>query len=277
MSVNEVVAGRHTKRRLDRKHTHQRRYVIEAVGQGIAMNELLASVPPNVIIDTKILIIVDVSLEETDNPTHYFGEVSWATKDHPKTRRSADGGQPNETNDSEQQFSVGGGSQHIQEALTQAKFGDNAPAIGNSINVGNDGAVGGVDIVTPALTFSKTHYLPNEHVTDDWIRGLRKVVGRLNDAVFLGYKVGELLLLSANGSQRGAEDWQVTFEYSGGENLTDKTVAGITGVIKNAHDYLWVLYEQSEDATNKKMVPAAIGVFVATVYKSADFAGKLGV
>jgi len=276
MTVSELIGARTTSRRVDQKHTHIRRYLVEAPEHGAAMGEMLTFAPPEVVVFFKILIVVDSSMEETDNPSIFFGEVQWATIDHTKTKHAnATGtgysGTPNETGDSEQSFSIGGGTQHVQEAISQKAYPAAAPDVLNAINVANDGIVEGVDIITPQMTFTKTHYLPVKKVTADYIKSLGRTVGKTNDAEHLGFDKATLLLLSATGRQRGAGDWAVTFDYAAGENKTGQTVAGFGDITKNAHDYLWVLYEQSEDAVAKKMVPKAVGVYVATVYEATSF------
>lgn len=272
MPAYEVAKSRHTTRRLDKKHTHSRTYVVNNPTSAGAMADAISAAPPEVIIDSKYLRITDIDTEETDHPDWFMASVSWATKD---SRQSKEATQPTETNDYEESFTIGGGTEQIQEAFSQTKYGDNSADLGNSINVGDDGSVSGIDIVIPLMTFTSVHYLPDTVVDETYILNLRDAVGKTNSDTFRGYTAGELLLLSASGSKRGEEDWQITFDFSAGKNRTGLTVAGITGVTKNAHDYLWVQYEQEQEDTAKRMKPAAVGVYVAVVYEAAAFGTTL--
>jgi len=239
-----------------------------------AISDVIAIAPPVVLVDGKSLRIVDVTVRETVNSSMRFASVNWATADSPQTKREA---QPTETNDHEQSFSIGGGTQRVQEALSQLKYPAAAPDLGNAVNVQEDGSVEGVDILVPTLSFRRTYYLPTSVVTDSYARGLRDAVGKTNNASFLNFDVGELLLLSANGTQRGQADWAVSFEWLAGKNQSDLAVAGIEDINKGAHEFLWILYEQEQEDTAKKMKPVVIGVYVAVVYGQVHYPTILGI
>lgn len=272
MVARELNESRETERRLDKKHTHRRRYSSDAPNGAAAMSDVIAAAPPIVLVDNKELRLVGIRTFESPNSSMRFATADWATKDSQQTKEVT---QPTETNDYEESFSVGGGSQTVQEAQSQVKYPSTATDFGNAINVQDDGSVLGVDIITPMLTFTRVHYLPDSVVTPAYTKGLIDAVGHTNSDLFLTYGPGELLLLSASGSKRGEDDWAVTFEFLAGYNDTGMTVAGVSGISKKAHDYLWVGYEPGTDDTAKKMKPTGIGVYVATVYKTAAFGTTL--
>ena len=51
------------------------------------------------------------------------------------------------------------------------------------------------------------------------------------------------------------------------------TVGSITGISKKGWEYLWVLYEEAEDATAKALVKVPVAVYIERVYEEGDFAG----
>ena len=162
MPAYEVAKSRHTTRRLDKKHTHSRTYVVNNPTSAGAMADAISAAPPEVIIDSKYLRITDIDTEETDHPDWFMASVSWATKD---SRQSKEATQPTETNDYEESFTIGGGTEQIQEAFSQTKYGDNSADLGNSINVGDDGSVSGIDIVVPLMTFTSVIISPIPSLT----------------------------------------------------------------------------------------------------------------
>lgn len=272
MTAQERLASRETNRRLDKKHTHRRHYLSDSGTEAGAVADVIAIAPPTVLVDGKTLRIIDIRSKETDNSNMRLAVASWATKDSPESKEAA---QPTETNDTEDSFTIGGGTQHVQEAISQQKFGANAADFGTSINVEDDGSVSGVDIVIPSMTRTLTGFLPDSVVTPAYQLALRDAVGKTNSDAYLGYAVGELLLQSVQGRKRGEEDWRMQFDFDVGKNQTGKTVAGISGINKKAHEYLWVAYEQDEEATAKRMKPTATGVYVATVYETVAMGATL--
>jgi len=50
----------------------------------------------------------------------------------------------------------------------------------------------------------------------------------------------------------------------------------IVGIAKGGWQYLWVLYEDEEDADAKRMVKRPAAVYVEQVYREGDF-GELGI
>lgn len=178
-------------------------------------------------------------------------------------------------------FDATGGTARITECPAglggQATFGADAPDADSQINI-VDGKPEGVDIVIPQLTLTINQKFAGATLTLSWVKSFANMVGKTNDATFLGFAAGELLLLGGQGTQPVAYnddgstafgERDLTFQFAYSENRTGLAFGGITGVDKNGHDYIWFAYEVTENADSLK--GKLLGVYVATVYEEADF------
>ena len=86
-----------------------------------------------------------------------------------------------------------------------------------------------------------------------------------------GFAAGEVLFLGASGSQRGEDDWEITFRFAASPNVTGLTIGDIEGIDKKGWEYLWVRYADAED--EKVLVKQPIAVYVERVYDEGNFAG----
>lgn len=181
---------------------------------------------------------------------------------------------PPETGDSSYQFDTTGGTLHITQSLqTMARYappGKTAPNYFGAIGVSGDN-VEGVDITIPVNSFSETHYLPVSFVTEAYKTTVEYLTGTVNAMPFRGKAAGEVLFLGASGSQRGQEDWEITFKFSVSRNRTGITIGDITGIAKMGWDYLWVKYEDAEDAAAGALIKKPVAVYVEKVYPDGDF------
>jgi len=178
-----------------------------------------------------------------------------------------------ETGESSYQFETGGGTQHITQSLGTSRYapdGQTPADFKGAIGATAD-SVEGVDITVPQYSFSETHYLPMEVVTAGFKAALFALTGRVNAATFRGFAAGEVIFLGATGAKRGEEDWEITYRFAASPNVTDLTVGDITGIAKGGWQYMWVLYEDQDDTTAKKLVKRPVSVYVETVYYSGDF------
>jgi hypothetical protein len=180
--------------------------------------------------------------------------------------------EPKDTNDSSFSFDTGGGTTHITQSLeTKGKYappGKNAPDFQGAIGVTTD-SVEGTDITIPIYSFTETHYLPVAVVTGAYKAALFFLTGKVNNAVFKGFAPGEVLFMGASGSQRGEEDWEITFRFAASPNVTNLSVGPITGIDKKGWEYLWVRYADAED--EKVLVKQPIAAYVEKVYDQGDF------
>ncbi|HZT82275.1 MAG TPA: hypothetical protein VFA26_18755 [Gemmataceae bacterium] len=180
--------------------------------------------------------------------------------------------EPKEPGESSFSFDTGGGTTHITQSLatvnSYAPAGETPPDFKGAIGVNND-SVEGTDITIPVYNFKETHYIPVALVTPAYKATLFYFTGKVNAFPFKGFAPGEVLFQGASGSQRGQEDWEITFSFAASPNVTGLTVGDITGIDKKGWEYLWVRYQDAEDADVLVKQPAA--VYVEQVYPYGDF------
>jgi hypothetical protein len=179
-----------------------------------------------------------------------------------------------ETGQSTFSFETGGGTQKITQSLgtrSYAPAGQTAPDFGGAIGVTENG-VDGVDITVPTFNFSETHYIAAENVTEAYKLLLYAATGRVNSQPWRGYAAGEVLFLGASGSERSAADWEITFKFAASPNVANLVIGDITGITKYGWEYLWVRYEDTEDAAAKCLVKKPKAVYVEQTYKTVNFA-----
>jgi len=178
-------------------------------------------------------------------------------------------------------FDTGGGSQHVTNGLaTVSKTpapGKTAPDFKGAIGVTPDN-VEGVDITTPVFNFELTKYL--DSVTTAYLGDVYALTGKVNNAqvvltvngATLTFAAGELLFLGASGGKTvGKGQWEVTYRFAASPNRTNIAVGDITVPAKKGWEYLWVRYEDAEDAAAKALVKRPLAAYVEQVYETGDF------
>lgn len=135
--------------------------------------------------------------------------------------------------------------------------------------------VEGVDIYFPSLKWSEVHVFDATFVTPAYVKTLASLTATVNNAPFRNFAAGEALFLGAQGQSQKEGVVPITFSFEASQNVTNITVAGISGVNKGGWDYLWVAYEDKVDetVTPAKKYTEAFGVYVEQVYKHADWSG----
>ena len=120
-------------------------------------------------------------------------------------------------------FDTAGGTQHI----VQARATLFSAGIDNNSASDHHGAIGvtkngieGVDITVPVFSFSETHYITADLMTDAYKGVLYFLTGKTNNAPFKGCNAGECLFMGASGSLRGDGRWEVQFKFAGSPNKT---------------------------------------------------------
>jgi hypothetical protein len=178
------------------------------------------------------------------------------------------------TAEAKYQFDTGGGTQHITQSIANigmyAPSGETAPDFEGAIGVSND-SVDGVDITAPIFHFSETHYKNNSEVTQAYKLILFDLTGKVNDAAFKGFAIGEVLFLGASGSKTGTDNWEITYNFAASKNADDIEIGAITVTTKKGWEYLWIRYADAEDATAKRVVKRPIAAYVEKVYEEGDF------
>lgn len=185
------------------------------------------------------------------------------------------------TNESVFSFDTTGGTAHITQSLATIATYPNpsqwliAPNFKGAIGVTPDG-VEGIDIAVPVYKFAETHYLPTSIVTPQYKALLSWLTGRVNTIAFKGFQGGEVQFLGAQGSIRGAGDWEIAYSFAASPNVTGLTVGPITGINKKGWEYLWVRYVDAEDDTAKALVKVPAAAYVEQVLPTADL-NQLGI
>jgi hypothetical protein len=184
-----------------------------------------------------------------------------------------------EVGESSFSFETRGGTQHITQSLatiaSYAPAGETAPDFKGAIGVQSDG-IEGVDITVPVFTFSETHHLAPGSVDNAYKSTLFSLTGKTNNAPFKGLDTGEGLFLGAAGTRRGNNPWEISFAFAGSPNVTGLTVGEITDIAKKGFEYLWIRYQEAEDATAKMLVAKPVAAYVEKVYREGDFS-QLGI
>ena len=129
----------------------------------------------------------------------------------------------------------------------------------------------GVDIYEPTYEESKTVWGPTEALTDQYRNTIKRLVGCTNNAPFMGWATGEVLLKGVSGTRRGADDSELTFRWGVRHNQTDLEVEGVTGIGKQGWQYLWPRTQMVRQ-TNGPAASQVTHVCVATVFRSGNFA-----
>ena len=179
-----------------------------------------------------------------------------------------------------------GGMVHLTNSIaTSGSYvaaGD-APDYKTAIGVTPDG-VNGVDVVAPVFNFSVMKVFSSGSLPD--LGDLYALTGKTNNAEFtvtdsesglsITLATGECLFRGGSfGRQRTDGGIEFTYQFSASPNKTGLSVGDITAIAKKGWEYLWVRYDDREDATAKALVKQPTAVYIEQVYFSGDF-GDLG-
>lgn len=172
-------------------------------------------------------------------------------------------------------FEIGGATQHITQSISTvasyAAGGGTAPDFKGAINV-SGGEAKGVDIHASAYAFTLRKTMPAADITDTYKGNVLSVHRKVNNGTFHGHAAGECLFIGATGTPNADGAYNMEFRFIGSGNKTGLSVGTITGIDKKGWEYLWVLYEDKDDTTAKKLVKQPIAAYVEQVYESANFA-----
>jgi hypothetical protein len=212
----------------------------------------------------QVLVPVSLSVDQFDNDGHYV-VITYGPRKYP------------ETGDSSYSFDTGGGTQHITQSLNTIQrvgvggSGVDVPDFKGAIGVHGDN-IEGVDIPSPKYHFTETHYIAVASVTDAYKDKLKALTGRVNNATFRNSDAGEVLFLGAAGSQRGEDDWEITFRFAVSDNETGLTVGDISGINKKGWEYLWIVYEDVHSTAPEFIVKVPLYAYVEQVHYEGNFA-----
>lgn len=182
--------------------------------------------------------------------------------------------QVSQPGDSASSFEIGVSPQHITQSRSTisatAPAGETAPDFDGAIGVTHD-SVEGVDIDSPTYTFTERRTVSAATVTNAYKYQIFDLVGKINDALFFGLAAGECLFLGASGQENADGDYDIDFRFAGSKNAVNIVIGDITVPAKGGWEYLWVLYEDQEDATAKRIVKRPIAAYVEQVRESGNF------
>ncbi len=151
----------------------------------------------------------------------------------------------------------------------------------NAINVEEDGAINGTDIIVPALSFELNVTKGSTFVTNAYIQSLMRIVGRVNTDTYRDFQPGTLLLNKVTGIRRPeARDengyvWDLQTGFAASENETDLQVGGITGIQKKGWEFMWVHFRSKQTTVDSVNYTTKypVCVYVEEVYKKAAYSG----
>ena len=169
-------------------------------------------------------------------------------------------------------FDTTGGQQHVTQSLsTVGVYQENSPNMGGAIGYDGD-QVNGVDIITPAYTFTEQHTFSKTAVNDRFRRTLADLTGCVNNRKFRGFEAGEVLFKGAAGSMMtidGQTKWQLMFHFARSPNRHHFYVGDILVQEKIGWDYLWVLYGDRIDSN--QLIKHPRSVYIERMYPFGNF------
>lgn len=170
-----------------------------------------------------------------------------------------------------------GSSTSVTTALSQTKYGADARDVGKAVNVQYNGEVEGHDINVRTGAFTVSTVLESTLVTNQWLKERFDQIWTINQADFRSWPAGCVALTGMDMRQRADGDWEVDYSFAiqPPEEITE--LGGVQlgqTVTKEGFQYSWVMFRPKEAAD--KILPEAIGAYIADVYKKSDF-GLLGI
>lgn len=186
-------------------------------------------------------------------------------------------------------FKVSAGTVHINQSKETVyrltKDDPNPPVANGGLGSAPDqqGAIGvdretvhGCDVVVPKMEWTKS--VQRASVDFPYLRTVRNLVGKTNNAEFYGFPAGTLLYLGCEPSSAvGTLDdgtkflfWNVAHSFQQEENQIDVSVGPITIPSKKGFDYVWAQYKPATDAG--QLVAPPTNVYVERVYDEGNFA-----
>lgn len=143
---------------------------------------------------------------------------------------------------------------------------------GDAINVTDDG-IEGVDIEFAISRLTIRTVITTAQASTAYGRTLAKLcrVKAVNDGPWRDFSAEEARFIDFSMDERGDGYWDLTRVFDVDEHVTGGTFAGIPGISKKAHEFMWAWSQRKEDATAKRVVQETISVSVHRVYPTANF------
>lgn len=173
--------------------------------------------------------------------------------------------------------SFSGTTAKVTTARSQKKYGTNSRDVGNQVNVQYNGEVEGVDINVATGSFTVATVIHKDTATNQWFKDRFSQIWTLNNATFRSWPKGSVAFSGMDARQRADGNWEIDYSFVIQVPETISDIGGIStggSVNKEGFEYAWIMFRPKDD-TNK-IVPEAIGAYLATLYKYSNFA-QLGI
>lgn len=196
---------------------------------------------------------------------------------------SSPGSEDNDRDAGDRTMQISGSvsQKHLTHALKIVDKTNHLPDDGGAINRDHDGTIHGVDVVSPQLTFSETHYFTYKSFTIRYIKTLYELQGTVNDSAFRGFEKGEVRFDTFTASRKGSKRsdlYEVTFNFTVIPNQPAMEQHGLSIPAKEGHDYLWLHTLRKTDADTDSLrfssglTSDVDGYYIGRVYPRANFA-----
>ena len=140
------------------------------------------------------------------------------------------------------------GTNYVKAGVSPIDFKCAIGVSGDPVN----GEVAGVELAAvPCQRRTITYRQPKAIVTQAYLKTVRTLTGRTNNATFYSAAIGESLFFGADIAMGINSDPTGTFHFLEGDNRTGITIGEIVGIAKTAWQYLWVYFEPAKDTTAK--------------------------
>jgi hypothetical protein len=247
--------------------TWETEYVCEGVLDSAVVKASAVNLTPNtVLVEEGFLFRNQIQLREVGYALYYVTVIYGKEKD--------------ENGDYTFRFQTTGGTLHITHSReTVAVFQPDGGTVttdqhDQAIAVDKDNKPQGTDIVVPACKLSYAFKHPAGVVNEAMAINLARLTGCVNEEPWHTFEAGEALFLGAEGSDGTDTDAEVTYHVVAEENLQDLIIAGIEGIEKQGHDFLWVWF--ADEVKNGQQGNKAKAVFIERLYRRINFAATLG-
>lgn len=172
-------------------------------------------------------------------------------------------------------WDTGGHTEHKTQAITQRRFGANAPNFDKAINVSGQ-SVNGIDIPSPGMKYSETWIMPvSLAMSCDYIGAVYTRTATTNVLRFRCFDPGTCLFLGASAQWQGDQPYvRVTFNFEARPNkevILSGTSPELAGVVftKKGWEHIWFLYKTAEDAGS--LVQRPVAAYVDQVFEEEDW------
>lgn len=171
-----------------------------------------------------------------------------------------------------------GGTQKIIGSLATVASSENAPDFNKLIGVNADGTVEGTEVIVPALQLSIDTVYPLGFVDLFRMKLWSYNTGKTNAAPFEGWQIGEVLYEGTEFEDGTNSPTRVTHNVSISPNLTNVTIAGLTGINKKGWEFLWFRVVEETNVAGGITYPVkrATHYYVEQIYQTVDLATIFG-